>query len=374
MADFIERHFEARTTDGFILFPPYLPGPLDAFVDLVVPELQHRGLFRTEYPDHATFREFFGLAKPENQFVAGTLPAAAHPDTEPPTSDRAEHFVTVAELAKLLTDPRPPVVLDVRNANSGPAGRPEYEAGHIPGAVYVDLPTELQGVPEAMGGFSGARPLPPVEQLQDWARAWGIGQGDPVVVYDNVSGTKAGRAWFVLRWARLASVRLLDGGYQAWTARGSPGQHGRARARSGRRGAHPRPPAGAGRGRRGRARRPGPAVRRPRPGPVRGRPHSRRDRRPHHGRLDRGRPVQDACPRARFAALGIDGSQPVGVYCGRGGRRADELAVLASLGLPAALFVGSFSAWSSDPDRPVETGPVETGTVETSTETGGPKA
>ena len=60
--------------------------------------------------------------------------------------------------------------------------------------------------------------------------------------------------------------------------------------------------------------------------------------------------------RDRFAALGIDGSQPAGVYCGGGVAGAHELAVLASLGLPAALFVGSFSAWSSDPARPVETG------------------
>jgi hypothetical protein len=84
VADFIERHFEGRTADGFILFPPYMPGPLDAFVDLVVPELQRRGLFRTEYPDQPTFREFFGLTKPANQFTAGTLPAAAHPGEELP--------------------------------------------------------------------------------------------------------------------------------------------------------------------------------------------------------------------------------------------------------------------------------------------------
>lgn len=69
VADYIEEQFEERTTDGFILFPPYLPGPLDAFVDLVVPELQRRGLFRTEYGAERTFREFFGLSKPANQFV-----------------------------------------------------------------------------------------------------------------------------------------------------------------------------------------------------------------------------------------------------------------------------------------------------------------
>ena len=134
-------------------------------------------------------------------------------------SSRAGHFVTATELATLLAGPRPPVLLDVRNQNGVADGRLEYQAGHLPGAVYVDLPTELQGAPD---GFSGARPLPPTDQLQDRARAWGISAGDPVVVYDNVSGTKAGRAWFVLRWAGLESVRLLDGGYQAWLRGGHP--------------------------------------------------------------------------------------------------------------------------------------------------------
>jgi thiosulfate/3-mercaptopyruvate sulfurtransferase len=63
--------------------------------------------------------------------------------------------------------------------------------------------------------------------------------------------------------------------------------------------------------------------------------------------------------RERFAGLGIDGSRPVGVYCGGGVAGAHELAVLASLGVPATLFVGSFSAWSSDPAREVGVGPDE---------------
>lgn len=78
VADYIQEQFEERTVDGFIIFPPYLPGPLDAFVDLVVPELQRRGLFRTEYGPQHTFREFFGLKKPDNQFTAQRLaPATA---------------------------------------------------------------------------------------------------------------------------------------------------------------------------------------------------------------------------------------------------------------------------------------------------------
>lgn len=273
------------------------------------------------------------------------------------TSSRAEHFVTATELATQLAGPRPPVVLDVRNQNGIPDGRPEYQAGHIPGAVYVDLPTELQGAPE---GFSGARPLPPVDQLQERARAWGISPGDPVVVYDNVSGTKAGRAWFVLRWAGLESVRLLDGGYQAWLRGGHPVST-----------AEPAPA-------------PGDVVLSPGHLPVldagqaaayatRGQLYDARGQgqfaeghipgafaAPTTGNLDPAGLLKDEqALRDRFAGLGVDGSHRVGVYCGGGVAGAHELAVLASLGLPAALFVGSFSAWSSDPARPVETGPAQ---------------
>ncbi|KYB45802.1 hypothetical protein AB664_32715 [Brucella anthropi] len=67
---------EERAADGFILFPPYLPGSAELFVELVVPELQRRGLFRTEY-EGSTFRDHFGLKTPENTFrklrLAGEL-------------------------------------------------------------------------------------------------------------------------------------------------------------------------------------------------------------------------------------------------------------------------------------------------------------
>jgi thiosulfate/3-mercaptopyruvate sulfurtransferase len=121
---------------------------------------------------------------------------------------RAKHFVSAAELAALVSSSAPPVVLDVRNENGVPDGRPEYEMGHVPGALYVDLLTELVGT---VDGHKGAGPLPGITDLQARARSWGIDNGGPVVVYDNVFGTKAGRAWFVLRWAGIESVRLLDG-------------------------------------------------------------------------------------------------------------------------------------------------------------------
>lgn len=277
-------------------------------------------------------------------------------------STRADHFVTAAALSDLLAGPKPPVLLDVRNSNDVPDGRPEYEAGHIPGAVYVDLPAELQGERE---GFSGARPLPSVGVLQERARAWGIGDGDPVVVYDNVFGTKAGRAWFVLRWAGIASVRLLDGGYRAWTDGGFPVSTTEPAPAPGdvtlspghlevldADGAAAFAARGALYDARGRGQFEGSADDR-RSGHIPGAIAA-----PTRENLTEGGLLKDAeALRERFAGLGIDGSRPVGVYCGGGVAGAHELAVLASVGLPASLFVGSFSAWSSDPDREVETGP-----------------
>src|SRR5262249_50249646 len=67
------------------------------------------------------------------------------------------------------------------------------------------------------------------------------------------------------------------------------------------------------------------------------------------------RPSDDL--RARFARLGVDGSRNVGVYCGSGNAAAHEIAAIHAVGLEAALYVGSWSAWSADPSRPVATGP-----------------
>ena len=67
VADELEAWFAEGAADGFVISPPFLPGGLDDFVDLVVPVLQARGLFRTEY-EGATLRENLGLARPANRF------------------------------------------------------------------------------------------------------------------------------------------------------------------------------------------------------------------------------------------------------------------------------------------------------------------
>ncbi len=69
VADRLEEWFEKRAADGFIFMPVYVPGALNDFVDLIVPELQRRGLFRQEY-EGKTLRENLGLPRPENQFSA----------------------------------------------------------------------------------------------------------------------------------------------------------------------------------------------------------------------------------------------------------------------------------------------------------------
>jgi alkanesulfonate monooxygenase len=61
--------------DGFNIMPPYLPGALTDFVDLVVPELQRRGLFRREY-EGRTFRENLGLRRPSSRYALRQLKRA----------------------------------------------------------------------------------------------------------------------------------------------------------------------------------------------------------------------------------------------------------------------------------------------------------
>lgn len=268
---------------------------------------------------------------------------------------RSQHFVGAGELNDLRRAPAPPVVLDVRNQNGVPDGRPEYEQGHIPGAVYVDLPRELCGAADAN---SGGCPLPAIADLQTSARSWGINNGDAVVVYDNVFGTKAGRAWFVLRWAGVADVRLLDGGYAAWVSGGYPvtidepaTQRGDVVLSGGHLpvidadGAAQLAEKSVLLDARGYGQySEGGHI----PGAVTA---------PTRDNLDGdGLLLGEEELRRRFAALGVDGSRPVGLYCGSGVAAAHEFAVLASLGLESSLYVGSFSQWSADPARPVAKG------------------
>lgn len=126
-------------------------------------------------------------------------------------------LIRADDLASALTGSNPPRLLDVRWKLGGPPGRQEYNAGHIPAAVYVDLDTELAGSGRPI---DGRHPLPAIADFEASARRWGLNDGDAVVVYDDVCGTSAARAWWLLRHAGFPAVCVLDGGLAAWRQAG----------------------------------------------------------------------------------------------------------------------------------------------------------
>jgi len=127
-------------------------------------------------------------------------------------------LVSCAALAESLAGPAVPVLLDVRWRLGGPPGRLDYDRAHLPGAVYVDLDTDLAAEP----GPAGRHPLPDPADLERVLRAAGVRSDAPVVVYDDDNGSIAARAWWLLRWAGHTRVAVLDGGIAAWTAQDRP--------------------------------------------------------------------------------------------------------------------------------------------------------
>ncbi|MEU8130793.1 sulfurtransferase [Micromonospora sp. NPDC049049] len=280
-------------------------------------------------------------------------------------SGTQEPLVEVDRLAAELDQVDPPTLLDVRWRLIGPPGHDDYLAGHLPGAVFVDLDTALCGVP----GVGGRHPLPDPAALQAALRAAGVRAGHPVVVYDGGDGMAASRAWWTLRWAGHRPVRLLHGGYPAWVAAGRPVSTDA-----------PAPP-------------PGDIVVRPGDLPVldagqaaalaaaddavlldvRAAPRYR-------GEVEPIDPVAGHVPGAanlpageyvgpdgrflpadvlseRFAAAGVTEGRAVAAYCGSGVTAAQAVLALHLAGrTDAALYVGSWSNWVADPARPVASG------------------
>jgi thiosulfate/3-mercaptopyruvate sulfurtransferase len=136
-------------------------------------------------------------------------------------------LISAIELAELLRSDQLPVVADVRWNLGGPPGKPEFEAGHIPGAVWVDLETQLAGPP----GAGGRHPLPTVPLFERAMREIGVCHDSLVVAYDAANSQAAARLWWLLTDAGQRHVRVLDGGLAAWRAAGLPTLSGPVRRR-----------------------------------------------------------------------------------------------------------------------------------------------
>jgi thiosulfate/3-mercaptopyruvate sulfurtransferase len=253
------------------------------------------------------------------------------------------------------------VLVDTRLALTGATGHHRYDAGHIPGATYLDVDDDLAAPP----GQGGRHPLPRPDQFVAAVRRAGISRGSRVVVYDDGPGTAAARLWWLLRDHGHHDVLVLDGGLTAWTAAGRPvstepvhpepgdwdGSPGRlpviaadevprlathgvlidVRAAERFRGEHE----------------PIDPVAGHIPGAVNA---------PLTENTDAlARFLSDEELRARFEALGVHDAVEVAAYCGSGVTATQTLLALRLAGFDdAALYPGSWSGWITDPSRPVD--------------------
>jgi thiosulfate/3-mercaptopyruvate sulfurtransferase len=148
-------------------------------------------------------------------------------------------LISVAQLQGLLTskaDKQRVMVFDCSFDLMQPhLGEQQYQAAHIPGAVYANLDIDLsakhgaprpQGVLTATGAdepaSGGRHPLPNRERLATWLSNVGFANDMQAVVYDRNGANYCGRLWWMLKWAGHEAVAVLDGGLQAWQAAGGP--------------------------------------------------------------------------------------------------------------------------------------------------------
>ena len=268
--------------------------------------------------------------------------------------------------------PTDAILVDVRWYLDGRDGRAAYEAGHLPGALWLDLERDLSR--HDLPASEGRHPLPTPTAFASAMSAHGIGDDSVVVAYDDTGGVTAGRLVVMLRMLGR-SAALLDGGLGAWIAEGRDVEVG-----------------------------PGPAAATPATFTMREWPSDRLasadeaaafaarggavldsraherftgeqvliDPRPGHMPGARSAPwaaLHDAHGRlldrsdllAHFHKLGADSDAdgtPV-AYCGSGVSACLNVLAMEHAGLaPARLYVGSWSGWAADTSRPVEVGDV----------------
>jgi thiosulfate/3-mercaptopyruvate sulfurtransferase len=275
------------------------------------------------------------------------------------SSKKLGPLVSAEWLAEHLEDPRVKVI-DLRwYLGEKGKGKSEYASGHIPGAVFVDLDTDISGKEGA-----GRHPLPSPQQLEDAMRRAGVDKGDTVIVYDDAGASVAARLWWLLRIHGHPDIAVLDGGLQVWNG---PLEKEETR-----------PPAGDFEAATPDlesvlryedvrklddehvvldARAPERYTGETEPvDPVAGHIPGARNAFWKDNLGPDGKFLSPEELRAKYSRLGVGGRGAV-VYCGSGVTSCHDLIALELAGLgPAKLYAGSWSDWSTRPNAPVATG------------------
>ncbi|MGF3056762.1 sulfurtransferase [Microbacterium sp. YY-01] len=271
--------------------------------------------------------------------------------------------ITVDELLSLQKTGAAVHVLDVRWRLGHTDGYEQYLAGHIPGAVFVDLDRDLSrhGTPD-----EGRHPLPHDADFAEAVRRWGLRQGVPVVIYDDARMLPASRAWWALQRAGVDNVRVLDGGWKAWLAAGGEAEQGGVEAQPGDREVrHPglddvltTESVAQWTGVLLDARAPERYRGETEPlDPVAGHIPGAHNLPMSMILTDDGRFHDPVTIAAAFETVGAGENIPIAAYCGSGVTAA-QLALAGTLiGREVTLYPGSWSAWSNTPGAEIETGP-----------------
>jgi thiosulfate/3-mercaptopyruvate sulfurtransferase len=261
-------------------------------------------------------------------------------------------------------------IVDLRWALSGPAALEKYRAGHIPGAVYLDMEHDL-----SRPGGPGRHPLPEPDDFARLLGRIGVAPTTHVVVYDDGSGSVAARLWFMLRVHGHERASVLDGGYAAWVKAGLPVTQDEPRIA-------PAPPpalrldasrlvdrtfvAGLLATRKEPGARPALVMDARAPERYRGEtePVDKRAghipgavNAPFSGNLKDGRFRPPEELRALYDRLGAGRASEIVASCGSGVTACHTLLALELAGIRGGkLYVGSWSDWSSQPGAAVATG------------------
>ena len=281
---------------------------------------------------------------------------------DPKTRQRV--LLTPVELRAMLELDAPLVILAVQSVNPY-TGALSCSGQWIPGAIDVEAHFDFAapGSPE-----QGQRPLPCIVDLQAAARRWGLRHDQTIVLYDLKRAMTAARAWWVLKWAGLPDVRVLDGGLTAWVKAGLEVSKSSTKCAesditlsSGHMPELDESTAFA-------LTRDGVLLdARIRPNYIGGPEVDGDPKRGHipgalnvpalDNFMDEGPFTNSATLAEMYRGFEVSEAAPVGVYCGAGMSAAVTVLALASIGVEAAMYPGSWSQWVYDPDNPVKRGP-----------------